>query len=427
MPRPILIVSSLDTKGHEVKFLKELIEQRGQETILLDMSMRGKPSILSDICCEEVARAGGTSIKEIRTSVKSRDEIISIMTGGAIKKALELYKAGKLGGIVGVGGVSNTAMATDIMKALPFGIPKLMISSGAAMPSYAGGFFGSSDIAIMSSVVDIAGLNELSKSVLTRAAGAICGMVETGVGAVVDSLKQSDKSLIAMTEFHYSEMCCQLIRQYLEEKEYVVIPCHAQGVGDRAMDKLIDQGIFEGVVDIVPSGLSEELFGGNRAAGPDRLEAAGKRGIPQVITPCGFEMISCGPIQRRDSGDPLWVSRNLATRNYYVHDSYRVQARTNATELRLIAKAVAEKLNKARGPVKFLIPVKGWSALSVKGQHLHDPDADRVFVSELRKHLNPEIEVIELNMHLNTPEFALAVAGAFDEMMKKATSMKSPA
>jgi len=422
MPRSILIVSSLDTKGQEVKFLKDLIEQSGHQTILLDMSMRGESPILADIPCEEVARTGGTSIQEIRTSVKSRGEITSIMTEGAIKKALELYHTGKLGGIVGVGGVSNTAMATDIMKALPFGIPKLMVSSGAAMPSYAGGFFGSSDIAIISSVIDMTGLHELSKSVLTRAAGAICGMVETGAAAVVDSLKQTERPLIAITQFNYSEKCCELVRQYLEEKGYTTIPCHANGVGDRAMEKLLDQGIFDGVIDIVPSGVSEELFGGNRAAGSDRLETAGKRGLPQVITPCGFEMISCGPLRRKDSGDPLWVSRNLAARNYYVHDSYRVQARTNAEELRFVAKAVAEKLNRAKGPAKFLIPVGGWSTLSIKGQLLYDPDADSAFVEELRKNLRPEIEVRELDLPLNTPEFAMAVVQAFDEMMHQKKS-----
>jgi len=418
MPKSILIVSSLDTKGQEVEFLKRLIEERGQETILLDMSTRGESPIPADIPCEDVARAGGANMHEIRTSAKGRDEITSVMIKGAIKKALELHQRGELGGIVGVGGVSNTAMATDVMKALPYGIPKLMVSSGAAMPSYAGGFFGSSDITIMSSVVDMAGLHELSQSVLIRAAAAICGMVETGAAAVIDSLKLVEKPLIAMTQFHYSDTCCKLVRQYLEEKGYKIIPCHAQGVGDRAMDKLLDEGIFDGVVDIVPSGLSEELLGGNRAAGRDRLEAAGKRGIPQIITPCGFDMISCGPLRRKDSDDPLWVSRNLARRNYYVHDSYRVQARTNVEELRLIAKTTAEKLNRAKGPVKFLIPLKGWSTLSVKGQALYAPDVDKVFVEELRKHLKPEIEVRELDEHLNTSEFAMAVVEAFDEMMK---------
>jgi len=419
MTRSILIISSLDTKSNEVEFLEGLIEQRGHHAVVLDMSTRGESPIPADISCQEVAEACGSNIDEIKSPAKNRDEITSIMIRGAIIKALELYQADKLSGVIGVGGVSNTTMSTGIMKALPFGVPKLMVSSGAAMPSYAGGFFGSSDITIMSSVVDMAGLHELSKSVLIRAAGAICGMVETGADSVIDSLKQTDMPLIAITEFHYSDMCCKLVCQSLEEKGYKVIPCHAQGVGDRAMDRLLDQGIFDGVVDIVPSGLSEELFGGNRAAGPDRLEAAGKRGIPQIITPCGFEMISCGPLKRKDSGDPLWISRNLADRNYYHHDAYRVQARTNAEELRLVAKTVAEKLNKAKGPVKILIPEKGWSALSIEGEPLHDPDTDRAFVQVLEKHLKPEIEVIRLDTHLNSSEFAAAIAETFDEMMKK--------
>ena len=424
MTGSILIVSSLDTKGQEVKFLKNLIEKRGHKALLLDMSMRGKPQIPADIPCEEVARAGGTSIQEIRNSAKSRSEITSLMIEGAIRKVIELYQTDKLDGIVGVGGVSNTAMATDIMKALPFGVPKLMVSSGAAMPSYAGGFFGSSDMAIISSVVDMAGLHELSKSILIRAAGAICGMVESGASSVLDLLKRTDKPLIAVTQFQYSEVCCDFIRQYLEEKGYTVIPCHADGVGDRAMEKLLDQGIFDGVADIVLGGLSEQLFGGNRAAGPDRLEAAGKRGVPQIITPCGLDMISCGPLLRKDRNDPLWISRDIAARNYFVQDSYRVQARTNVEELRIVAKAVAEKLNRARGPVKFLIPVRGWSSLSVKEQSLYDPDTDRVFVEELRKQLKPEIEVRELDMHLNTPEFAMAVVEAFEEMMKEQVNRK---
>jgi uncharacterized protein (UPF0261 family) len=419
MAKSILIISSLDTKGYEVKFLKDLIEKKGHQTIVLDMSTRGESPIPADISCQDVAEACGSNMDEVKNPEKNRDEITSIMIRGAIIKALELYQADKLSGVIGVGGVSNTSMSTDIMKAFPFGVPKLMVSSGAAMPSYAGGFFGSSDITIMSSVVDMAGLHELSKSVLIRAAGAICGMVETGAKATTDSLKREETPLIAITEFHYSDECCKLVCQSLEEKGYKIIPCHAQGVGDRAMDRLLDQGIFDGVVDIVPSGLSEELFGGNRAAGPDRLEAAGKRGIPQIITPCGFEMISCGPLERKDSGDPLWISRNLADRNYYHHDAYRVQARTNEEELRLVAKIVAEKLNKAKGPIKVLIPEKGWSTLSVEGQPLHDPDTDRAFVQELERHLKPEIEVRRLGTHLNSPEFAAAIVETFHEMMKK--------
>jgi uncharacterized protein (UPF0261 family) len=417
MAKSILIVASLDTKWQEVKFLKELVEQKGQRTTLLDLSMRSQSPILADIPCEAVARAGGASMEEIRSSDRPRRESTSIMVEGAINKTLELYKAGNLAGIVGVGGVSNAAMGTTIMKALPFGIPKLMVCS-AAMPSYLGGFFGFSDIALLSSVVDMAGLHELSESILRRAAGAICGMVESGTGPVVNLLKRAERQLVAITEFQYSGECCALVQQYLQDKGYTVIPCHANGVGDRAMEKLLGQGIFDAVVDIVPAGLSEQLFGGNRAAGTERLETAGKRGLPLVVSPCGFDMISCGPIERKDSGDPLWISKDIATRSYYVQDAYRVQARTSEEELRLVARVVSEKLNKAKGPVRFLIPSKGWSSLSVRGQILYDPDADRAFVEELKRTLRPEIEVRELDLSLNSPEFAMAVVEALEETMQ---------
>ncbi|MFC1942342.1 Tm-1-like ATP-binding domain-containing protein [Chloroflexota bacterium] len=417
MPGSILIVASLDTKWPEVTYLKELIEQKGQRTSLLDMSMRSQSPIPAEITCEAVARAAGANIEEIINSDRPRDESTAIMIKGAIIKTLEMYRAGQLLGIVGVGGVTNTAFTTDIMKVLPFGVPKLMVSSGAAMPRYAGGFFGSSDITMMSSVVDMAGLHKLSKNVLKRAAGAICGMVESGTGSVIDSLKQSNGHLVALTEFQYSGMCCELVSKYLEGKGYTVIPCHADGVGDRAMEELLEQGIFNAVVDIVPAGLSEELFGGNRAAGTARLEMAVKRGLPLVVTPCGFEMISCGPIQRKDSGDPLWISKDIASRNYYVQDAYRVQARINADELRLIARAVSEKLNRAKGPVRFLIPQKGWSSLSILGQTLYDADADSAFVEELRECLKPEIIVREVPLCLNCEEFALTVVESLEEMI----------
>ncbi len=418
MAESILIVSSLDTKWREVKYLKELIEQKGQRTALLDMSMRGVSSLAAEISSQAVARAGGSTIEEVRTSTRRRDELTTIMIKGAIEKTLEMYRKGNLSGIIGVGGVSNTAMGTDVMKSLPFGVPKLMVSSGAAMPAYAGGFFGSSDIAMLSSVVDMDGLHQLSKNILERAAGAICGMVESSTGSVLDTLRQMKGRLIAMTEFHYSEGCSELVRQHLGERGYTIIPCHADGVGDRAMEELIEQGIFDAVVDIAPGGLSEELFGGNRAAGPDRFEMAGRRGLPMVVAPCGFDMISCGPIKRKDTSDPLWLSRKIDERQYYVHDSYRVQARTSADEMKQLAGVVAEKLNRSKGPVKFLVPLAGWSSLSVEGQALYDPDADRAFVEELPKLLKPEIKIEQLELTLNSPEFAAVVVDSIDEMMK---------
>jgi len=415
MSKTIAIVCTLDTKGEEAKYLKELIEARGHKTILMDTNMGGEPTIPPDILAEEVARLGGGDIREIRASKKT-GEVTPIMIKGASVKVKELLEAGQLDGIVSFGGASNTTLSTSVMKALPFGIPKFMVSSTAAMPAYAAKYIGTKDITMMHSVVDIAGLNDLTKAVLERAAGGICGMVEASTGAVKPV---TEKPIIAVTEFKFAEVCGHHVREYLEEKGYDVIPWHAQGIGDRVMEELLEeQGLFDGVIDLVPAGVSEEFIGGNRAAGPTRLEAAGARGIPQVVAPCGFEMISCGPLDRRDRGDPLWASRRLAERKIFIPDAFRVQVRTSADELRGIAQVVAEKLNKSKGPVKFLIPTQGWSALSVEGTDLHEPETDAVFAPALREHLRSDIEVKELDTHLNTPEFARAAVEALEEMMK---------
>ena len=403
--KTIVLVSTLDTKGSEAAFLKGLIQERGYRVILLDTNTGGEPSIPPDISAAEVAKAAGRDIVEVRR-MKDTGKVSSIMIEGAVQKVKNLLEKRELDGIVSFGGASNTTIATTIMKSLPFGIPKVMLSSTAAMPAYAGGYFGTKDIAMIHSVVDIAGSNPLVKDILKRAAGAICGMVEMGGGSQSLTRPSQKKGLIALTEFKFSEECCAHVRHLLEEKGFEVIPFHAQGTGDRAMEELIGEGLFDGVLDIVPAGVGEELLGGNRAAGPNRLESAGQIGIPQVITPCGFDMLSCGPLERGDRGDPLWVSKDIKNRKLFIPDAFRVQARTNAQELREIAREVARKLNRSKGPVTILIPLKGWSSLDKEGMPLYDPEADQAFLDELRIHLTKKISLIELDLHLNTREFA---------------------
>lgn len=313
------------------------------------------------------------------------------------------------------------------MKGLPFGIPKFMLSSTASMPAYAATYIGTKDITIMHSVVDIAGLNELLKDVLVRAGGAISGMAlarataqEAGRIAAegLDPVNRPRKPLVALTEFKFSEGCCKILRESLTARGYDVIAFHAQGIGNQAMDELIDQGWFDGVLDIVPSGLCEELLGGNRAAGPRRLLAAGERGIPMIVTPCGFDILSCGPLERREREDPLWTARGLAKRQLFIPDSFRVQARTSREEVREVARETAERLNKARGPVKFLIPRQGWSNLSSPGGVLHNPENDTPLVEELRRGItSPQVELVELDMELNCETFARIVLEKFEEMM----------
>jgi uncharacterized protein (UPF0261 family) len=406
----------LDTKAEEAAYLKQRIEADGFKMTLVDTSIGGASPIPADISAEAVARAGGGEIQKIRIS-KHTGDVTPVMIKGAIVRVHELLGNGMLDGIISFGGASNTTLATSVMKSLPFGIPKLMLSSTASMPAYAAKYIGTKDITMMHSVVDISGINALTKAVLERAAGGICGMVSASDGAVKPA---SDASLIALTTFKFAQTCTQHVMHLLSEKGYTVIPFHAQGIGDRAMEELIDQGLFGAVVDLVPAGVSEELFGGNRAAGAERLEAAGRRGVPQIVTPCGFEMLSCGPLDRKDSGDPLWRERRLAERKLFIPDAFRVQARTDAAELRTTAKVVAEKLNKSKGEVKFLIPTAGWSSLSKEGGDLYDPETDAAFVAALKQCLRPAIEVRELNTHLGAIEFAAALGETLDKMLRRA-------
>ncbi len=419
----IAVVGMLDEREDGLRIIKEKIEESGHKSILIDFSIGTgaiKTTLKADITCDDLASAGGMSIDKIREALsKEREKATSAMAEGLSKKLLELYQAGKLKGIIAVGGMTGTFITLTAMKVLPFGVPKLLISSVTAMPAYAGRlaeYFSLRDITVMHSVVDTVGLNPLVRTLMINGAGAICGMVEK-----YESPGKDEKPAIAITEFGFCEKGANYVRSLLEQS-YNFVSFHATGMGDRAVEDLVGQGLFEGFVDMVPANLGEYILGGNRASKPDRLEAACKQGIPYILSPCGFDMISCGPIERKDKGDPLWISRKLAERKMLVQDAMRVQARTSPEEMRTIAHAVAEKLNKHRNKklVKFVIPTRGFSSLSVEGGALYEPDTDKVFVSELRKSLDPAIEVIEVNSHINTPEFAKAVGEALIESFKQA-------
>jgi len=301
------------------------------------------------------------------------------------------------------------------LKSLPFGIPKLLISSVAAMPAYAkrlAEYFGVRDITVMHSVVDTVGMNPLIKSLMQNGAGAICGMVE----AYQPAQKENRPSL-AITEFGFCDKGAHYIRELIEA-EYNIVSFHATGMGEKAAVDLVGQGLFQGFIDLVPAGFSEYLLGGNRAAGPDRLDAGLRQDWPYILSPCGFDMISCGPIQRRDEKDPLWISRKLAERKLLIQDALRVQARTSPEEMQMIAGAVAEKLNRYANKkmVKFVIPLKGFSSLSIEGGALYDPVSDQAFIDEFRKQIHPDIEIIEVGTHINTPEFAQVVVKILKEV-----------
>jgi uncharacterized protein (UPF0261 family) len=416
----IAIIGMLDEREAGLTLIKDHIEQKGHQILVIDISIGTgaiDSALKADITCDEVAVAGGATGEAVRKMLaKERDRATSTVAEGLGKKLLDLHEAGTLKGVIAVGGMTGTFITLTAMRRLPFGLPKLLISSVAAMPAYSkrlAEFFGVRDITVMHSVVDTVGLNPLVRTLMINGAGAICGMAE----AYAPQQKE-EKPSIALTEFGFCDKGAHYVRELLEDN-YNIVSFHATGLGEKAAGDLVGQGLFEAFIDLVPGGFSEYLLGGNRAAGPDRLDAGIKQGKPYILSPCGFDMISCGPIQRRDEGDPLWVSRKLAERKLLIQDAMRVQARTSPEEMHTIAGAVAEKLNthKNKKLVKFIVPTKGFSSLSVEGGSLYDPVSDQAFIDEFRKNLDPEIDIIEVATHINTPEFARAVIDALEQTM----------
>jgi uncharacterized protein (UPF0261 family) len=403
--KTILIIANLDTRGFEFKFVKELIESRGHTGLLLDFSMDQKPFFPGDITCEEVARAGGLDIKEVRSLYRTdRDKATENQILGAKKIVNHLLEEGKFHGVLGVGGGTASMVATSVMQSLPFGMPKLMASSIASHPMYADKYIGIKDITMLNTVVDVIELNPMLKMQLVNAVGAICGMVELSPGWKLDF----GKPVVAVTSYGFAERCVGPAIHYLQEKGYIAVPCHAQGRGDRAMDELVREGLFQGVIDLVPRGIAEELLGGNSAAGDDRLLAACESGIPQVVAPSGLEMLSVG-------GRPELLKR-YERRPKVVVDKLRTVVLTSVEERRQMAVIIAERLNRSTAPCVVLIPLKGWSFLDKKGRSFYDPEANGNFVEELKRRLKPEIPIIEMDYHLNTPEFGREAVELFHQL-----------
>jgi len=408
----IVIVCNLDTRGEDIVFVKELIASRGHEAILLDFSMEEPPPFPGDIRTEDVAARGGLPIEVVREKYRSdRDAATNNQIRGAAAIVDELVAQGRVHGIIGIGGGTATLVATSIMKQLPFGMPKLMASPMAAHPAYIDKYVGTRDITMHHTVLDIVKMNPLLKAQIINAVGAICGMVEMTQGPNITF----DKPCVAISSFGFGEMAVQAALGMLEEAGFTPIVCHAQGKGDKAMEEMIRDGAFHGVIDICIGGVMEHLFKGNRDPGPDRLMAAVETGIPMVLAPCGLDILSYG-------GRPDMLARTK-DRVQYVQDALRVQVRTTAAELCQAADVIAERLNRAKGAWTFLIPLKGWSSLDREGRPIYDPVADAAFVARLKQKLDNRSRVKEVDLHLYTPEFARV---AVDEFLRLFKAAKAP-
>jgi uncharacterized protein (UPF0261 family) len=406
--KTILIIANLDTRGAEFKMVKELIESQGHNALLLDFSMEQEPFFTGDITCEEVANEGGLNIEEVRQFYRTeREKATQNQIRGARKIVRRLMKEGKVHGVLGVGGGTASLVATSVMRKLPFGMPKLMASSMAAHPKYVGKYVGTKDITMLNTVVDVVEINPILKTQLINAVGAICGMVALSPGWKAEF----EQPVVAITSFGFAERSVEPAIHFLRDKGYIPVPCHAQGRGDRAMDELVRDGWFNGVIDLVSRGIVEQMLDGNCAAGDDRLLAAGECGVPQVVAPSGLDMLSVG-------GRPELLERYHG-RPQAVIDKLRIEVRTSAEELQQAARIIADRLNGSKAPCAVLIPLKGWSSLDREGGPLYDPDADRTFAETLKKHLNSDVPVVEVDLHLNTPEFGKEAVELFHQIFTR--------
>jgi uncharacterized protein (UPF0261 family) len=393
-PKTIALIGTFDTKGEEFRFLRERIESAGLRTLMIDVGVLGDPAFAVDISAADVAAAAKENLAALRTE-RDRGRSVTVMATGAQAMLGWLVEQEAVHGVVSLGGSAGTAIATAAMRALPYGFPKLMVSTLAAGDTRP--YVGIRDICMMPSVLDIAGLNRVSRRILSNAAGAICGMV-----AAEQAIAPNQKPSIAATMFGVTTPCVTAARRVLEARGYEVLVFHATGTGGRAMEQLIADGAFLAVLDLTTTELADELVGGVMSAGPHRLEAAGRKGIPQLVCPGAIDMVNFGPMET--------VPAQFHNRNLYVHNSSVTLMRTTVEECAQIGRTTAIRLNDASGPVTVLIPLQGVSAIDRAGGRFYSQEALDAYRVSLKAALRPSIRLVELDAHINDESFARAAA-----------------
>lgn len=391
MNRTVGIVATLDTKGADFAFLRDEIVKRGCDVLVIDTAVVGEPAFEPDVRRDEVARAGGADLAKL-VEVRDRGEAVAAMARGAAEVARKLYAEGRIQGIIGMGGGAGTLIGSSAMRALPVGVPKVLVStvaSGDVAP-----YVGITDITMMHSVVDVSGVNRISRKVYTNAAAAIAGMVQSDVAA------GDDKPIIAATMFGNTTRAVNRARELLEQQGYEVLVFHATGAGGRSMEALVDDGHIAGVLDMTTTEWADELCGGVLTAGPHRLEAAARAGIPQVVVPGCLDMCNFWA--------PPTVPERYKDRTFYQWNPNITLMRTTVEENARLGAIFAEKLNAATGPVEVLVPTRGVSEIDIEGKPFHLPEAIEAFVDALRSGLRPDIAIRNFDTDINDPAFATA-------------------
>ncbi|GAB4526914.1 MAG: Tm-1-like ATP-binding domain-containing protein [Anaerolineae bacterium] len=402
MSKTVVMVGSLDTKGQEFAFVRQLIESEGLKTLVVDFGVMGEPAFEPDITRQEVAEAGGGNLAYL-ASGQHKDEAMQVMATGLAVVVRRLYDEGKLDGILGMGGSGNTSIATSAMRRLPVGVPKVMLSTlgGGDVSAYT----GTRDITFMPSIVDVAGINSISRQIYANAAGAIAGMVKVEAPPMAE-----EKPLITASMFGNTTACVDRARRVLEERGYEVLVFHATGTGGKTMESLINDGYVVGSLDITTTELADEVCGGVLSAGPERCMAASRAGIPAVLVPGCVDMANFWGMDT--------VPEKYRNRNLYQWNPNVTLMRTNVEENVRIGEMIAAAANAATAPVAIVLPLKGVSQLDSPGGDFWDPEADRACYETIKKKLRPDIPVIEMDHNINDPEFADRCAETLLDMLK---------
>lgn len=393
MPGEIWLIGCFDTKGAEYAFLREQILAQGHTVRTLNIGVLGTTQLFPvDVEAHVVAEAGGGDLTELR-GASDRGRAMKVMAQGAPLVVRQLYESGQLAGIIGMGGTGGSSVIAAAMRALPVGVPKVCLSTvagGDVSP-----YVGSKDIVLVPSITDVAGLNRLSRVLMTRAAGAIAGMVAAEPPQADDA-----RPLVAASMFGNTTPCVDACRQRLEGAGYEVLVFHATGTGGRTMESLIDDGLVDACLDITTTEWADELCGGVFSAGSDRLSAPGRRGIPHLVVPGCIDMVNFGPM----SSVPAHYRE--AGRRFYEWNPTVTLMRTSVDENRELGQIFAEKLSAARGPVALLLPLRGVSQLDADDGPFCDREADQAMFDTLKANLRSDIPVRELDLNINDPAFA---------------------
>jgi uncharacterized protein (UPF0261 family) len=399
----VAIIGALDTKGAEYAFLKQQIEGQGVGTLMIDVGIFGDPPFAPDIWAAEVAKAGGAD-RAALAAANDRGKAVGAMAAGAAIILKRLYDDGRVHGAIAMGGGGGTTLGSIAMQPLPIGAPKLIVSTVASGDTSA--YVGVKDIAMMPSIVDVAGLNRLSSKIIANAAGAIAGMVK------IEHEESSDaKPMIAATMFGVTTAGVTKAREIIEKAGYEVLVFHAVGSGGRTMEELIRAGFVAGVLDLTTTELADELAGGVLSAGPNRLEAAGETGVPQVVSLGALDMVNFGA---RES-----IPAKYGERKLYPHNPLVTLMRTTRAENAELGRIIASKLGKAKGPTVLMIPKKGVSAIDVEGKPFYDAEADEALFTALRKNITPNVTLVELDTDINSDAFATEAAHRLLALVRK--------